>query len=88
MRRVLATEHGAQLYRQRQQLIEPEFANTKFNRGMERFHRRGRSAARTEWRGGRLQPVEHGRSIAAIGRLPDAATSERCGASSANPRAA
>jgi hypothetical protein len=50
MRRVLSTEHGAELYRQRQQLIEPVFANTKFNRGMERFHRRGRSAVRTEWR--------------------------------------
>ncbi len=50
MRRVLATGHGAELYLQRQQLIEPVFANTKFNRGMERFHRRGRSAVRTEWR--------------------------------------
>jgi DDE family transposase len=26
------------------------FANTKFNRKLERFHRRGRSAVRTEWR--------------------------------------
>jgi transposase len=50
MRRVLATDHGAELYRHRQQLIEPVFANTKFNRRMDRFHRRGRSAARTEWR--------------------------------------
>jgi hypothetical protein len=29
MRSVLATEHGAELYRQRAQLIEPIFANTK-----------------------------------------------------------
>lgn len=50
MRRVLATDHGRGLYRQRQQLIEPVFAHTKFNRRMERFHRRGRAAARTEWR--------------------------------------
>jgi hypothetical protein len=50
MRRTLATDEGAALYRQRQQLIEPVFANTKFNRRMERFHRRGRSAVRTEWR--------------------------------------
>ncbi len=31
-------------------MIEPLFAHTKFNRGMERFRRRGRSAARSEWR--------------------------------------
>jgi transposase len=50
MRRVLATDRGGGLYRMRQRLIEPVFAHTKFNRRMERFHRRGRSAARTEWR--------------------------------------
>jgi transposase len=50
MRRVLATEHGAELYKQRAQLIEPIFGNTKHNRGFTRFARRGRSAARTEWR--------------------------------------
>jgi DDE family transposase len=50
MRSVLQTERGAQLYRQRGQLIEPIFGHTKHNRGFVRFHRRGRSAARTEWR--------------------------------------
>jgi transposase len=50
MRSVLRTDHGEQLYRQRAQLIEPIFGNTKHNRGFTRFHRRGRSAARTEWR--------------------------------------
>jgi hypothetical protein len=50
MRRVLATERGGGLYRQRQPMIEPVFGQTKFNRGMSRFHRRGRSAVRTEWR--------------------------------------
>jgi transposase len=50
MRRVLDTDRGAELYRQRQQLIEPVFAHTKFNRRIDRFHRRGRSAVRTEWR--------------------------------------
>ena len=50
LRRVLATEHGAELYRQRKQMIEPVFAQTKFNRHMERFQRRGRSAVHTEWR--------------------------------------
>ena len=50
MRRVLATELGQRLYRKRSQTVEPMFGHTKHNRGMGRFHRRGRSAARTEWR--------------------------------------
>ena len=50
MRSVLSTERGNELYRQRAQLIEPIFGNTKHNQGFTRFHRRGRSAARTEWR--------------------------------------
>ena len=50
MRRVLATEHGGGLYRQRQPMIEPVFGQTKHNRGIDRFHRRGRAAVRTEWR--------------------------------------
>ena len=50
MRRVLATERGGELYGQRQAFIEPVFANTKFNRGIDRFRHRGRAAVRTEWR--------------------------------------
>jgi transposase len=50
MRRVLATELGQRLYRTRSQTAEPMFGHTKHNRKMSRFHRRGRSAARTEWR--------------------------------------
>jgi transposase len=50
MRGVLETERGSALYRQRGQLIEPVFGHTKHNRGFSRFHRRGRTAARTEWR--------------------------------------
>ena len=50
MRRVLATEPGQRLYRKRSQTVEPMFGHTKHNRGMSRFQRRGRSAARTEWR--------------------------------------
>ena len=50
MRCVLSTELGSELYRQRAQLIEPIFGNTKHNRAFSRFARRGRSAARTEWR--------------------------------------
>jgi transposase len=50
MRSVLSTDRGSELYKQRAQLIEPIFGNTKHNRGFNRFARRGRSAARTEWR--------------------------------------
>jgi hypothetical protein len=50
MRRVLATELGGGLYAKRQTMVEPVFADTKFNRGVDRFLRPGRSAARSEWR--------------------------------------
>jgi transposase len=50
MRRVLATDLGKQLYGKRQVTIEPVFANTKFNRRIDRFLRRGRAACRSEWR--------------------------------------
>ena len=50
MRRVLETDHGGGLYRKRQGMIEPVFADTKFNRRIDRFQRRGRSACRSEWR--------------------------------------
>lgn len=48
--RLLDTPDGKALYRRRQQMIEPVFANTKFNRGITRFHRRGLAACRAEWR--------------------------------------
>ena len=50
MRRVLATDHGGALYARRKAMIEPVFADTKFNRRVDRFLRRGRAAARSEWR--------------------------------------
>ena len=50
MRRLLATDLGGELYAKRQGMIEPVFADTKFNRRIDRFLRRGRSAARSEWR--------------------------------------
>lgn len=49
-RSVLASERGGELYRKRQGMIEPVFAQTKFNRRIDRFLRRGRSAVRSEWR--------------------------------------
>jgi hypothetical protein len=50
MRRVLDTDRGSDLYAKRQGMIEPVFADTKFNRRCDRFQRRGRSAVRSEWR--------------------------------------
>src|SRR5215212_2105703 len=50
MRRVLDTDTGRDLYSKRQGMIEPVFANTRFNRRVDRFLRRGRAACRSEWR--------------------------------------
>jgi hypothetical protein len=49
-RGVLATEWGKQLYLKRQGSVEPVFGPIKANRGADRFHYRGRSAIRSEWR--------------------------------------
>ncbi len=50
MRTVLAGDYGGGLYRKRKAIVEPVFAQTKHNRRINQFHRRGRSAARSEWR--------------------------------------
>jgi hypothetical protein len=50
MRHLLAGELGGRLYRRRSPTIEPVFAQIKFNRKIDRFQRRGRSAVRSEWR--------------------------------------
>ena len=50
MRTVLSSEHGHQRYRKRKQTAEPLFGNTKHNGGFYRFHRRGRTKVRLEWR--------------------------------------
>ena len=50
MRDTLATERGRKLYAQRKITIEPVFGQIKHNRHIERFMRRGRSAAQSEWR--------------------------------------
>jgi transposase len=50
MRRALATPTGAELYSKRTAMIEPVFADAKFNRRIDRFQRRGRAACRSEWR--------------------------------------
>ena len=50
MRAVLASPAGGTLYHQRAQSIEPTFGQIKHNRGFRQFRRRGRAAARSEWR--------------------------------------
>ena len=50
MRRALQTDKGAELYSQRQWMVEPVFADIKQNRRAGRFKRRGRGAVRSEWR--------------------------------------
>jgi transposase len=50
MREKLNTDRGRKLYSQRKITIEPVFGQIKHNRHIDRFMRRGRSAARSEWR--------------------------------------
>ena len=50
MRRVLSSGRGGEVYGRRQAIIEPVFADTKFNRAIDRFRRHGRAAVRAEWR--------------------------------------
>jgi hypothetical protein len=50
MRQLLASDVAGELYRKRSRSIEPVFGHTKHNRKFMQLHRRGRLAARTEWR--------------------------------------
>ena len=50
MRRVLDSERGGALYSKRMPMVEPVFAQIKANRRIDRLKRRGRAAARSEWR--------------------------------------
>jgi transposase len=50
MREKLTSERGRKLYAQRKITIEPVFGQIKFNRHIDRFMRRGRAAALSEWR--------------------------------------
>jgi len=50
MRDKLSTDRGRELYAQRKITIEPVFGQIKYNRRIDRFMRRGRAAAQSEWR--------------------------------------
>jgi hypothetical protein len=50
MRDKLTSDHGRKLYAQRKITIEPVFGQIKYNRRIDRFMRRGRAAAQSEWR--------------------------------------
>lgn len=47
--RILATEAGRRLYRRRAAMVEPVHAQTKHNRGIRGFSRRGLAAVTAEW---------------------------------------
>jgi transposase len=50
MDRKLLTKRGRRLYKQRSQIIEPVFGQTKSCRGIDRFMRRGLGNCRAEWK--------------------------------------
>jgi Transposase DDE domain len=50
MRDKLTSDRGRKLYAQRKITIEPGFGQIKYNRQIDRFMRRGRAAAQSEWR--------------------------------------
>ena len=50
MRRKLTSERGRKLYAQRKITVEPVYGQIKYNRHIDRFMRRGRAAAQSEWR--------------------------------------
>jgi transposase len=50
MDRKLLTKRGRRLYKQRSQIIEPVFGQTKACRGIDRFQRRGLANCRSEWK--------------------------------------
>jgi transposase len=50
MDRKLLTKRGRRLYKQRSQIIEPVFGQTKSCRGIDRFLRRGLANCRSEWK--------------------------------------
>jgi hypothetical protein len=50
MRRKLSTDRGRELYAQRKITVEPVYGQIKHNRRVDRFMRRGRAAAQSEWR--------------------------------------
>jgi hypothetical protein len=50
MEAILDTPEGQARYRRRQQIVEPVFANIKYLRRIDRFHRRGLRACQAEWK--------------------------------------
>ena len=50
MERKLLTKRGRKLYQKRSQTVEPVFGQIKDARGIDRFMRRGLSAADSEWK--------------------------------------
>jgi hypothetical protein len=49
MRQKLLTDRGRELYAKRKITVEPVYGQIKYNRHIDRFMRRGRAAAQSEW---------------------------------------
>jgi hypothetical protein len=54
MREKRNSERGRQLYARRKVSVEPVYGQIKYNRRVDRFMRRGRAAAHSEWRLARI----------------------------------
>jgi Transposase DDE domain len=50
MRQPKSAERGKALYRRRKTTVEPVYGPIIYNRRIDKFQRRGRAAARSEWR--------------------------------------
>ena len=50
MRQKLTSDRGRELYAKRKITVEPVYGQIKYNRHIDRFMRRGRAAAQSEWR--------------------------------------
>jgi Transposase DDE domain len=86
MREQLASDEGKQLYRQRQAIIEPVFAQTKHNRRIDRY--RGLGACRAEWRHDHRHPQLIEALAARTSRDPGLRRTPGPGPRTAQPRVA
>jgi hypothetical protein len=78
----LVTLRFAGGHRDNATMIEPVFADTKFNSRIDRFLRRDRSAARSEWR---LANTAHNRSMTPPASATASNDCKRSSTSSATP---
>jgi hypothetical protein len=49
MAKKIDTEHGRKIYNQRIAIVEPVFANIRFQKGLDRFTLRGKAKVTIQW---------------------------------------